>query len=416
MTRPALRSVGLLGSVGLLWVAAQLSGCGGSFGVGGGFERAHDSERGRAAAGRMPIRWTRRLAPEYGGTSTPAAAIVRYPGDLLGRAVHIERAVPALDPMGNRIYVGSSAGALWALTSTGTPLWSYQAGGAIGSQPFLDTARNQLYVASDDGFVHALVASTGESRWRAELGGAVGRPPVASEDAIYVITDADLVVAFDRSTGDALWRYRREAPEGFYVTEHAGLTLLERQLITAFTDGTVVALDPRDGSILWERDTASDLPESDTIRFTDVDTTPLVIGDTVYVASFAGGLYALERTSGSVRWIRDELTGIVGLARADDDVLIASSGDLGVLALRAEDGEQIWRNEIERGAPTAPIVVGDLVIVGESEGGLITLTRSGGIEVGRIEAGHGFAAPAEVAHGLGGAMSNSGTLFVFGVL
>ncbi len=403
------------GSAVLLWMCASLVGCA-SIGLGGDVDRGLEGQRGRAAAGRTPLRWTRQLAPEYGGPSVATAGILRFSGDLLGRSVNIERAVPTLDPMGNRIYVGSSAGALWALTGTGTPIWSYQAGGAIGSQPFLDADRNQLFVASDDGFVHALVASSGELRWRAELGGAVGRPPAATNDAIYVITDADIVVAFDRSTGEALWRYRREAPEGFYVTEHAGLVLTDRQLITAFTDGTVVALDPRDGSILWERDTAADLPESDTLRFTDVDTTPLVVGDTVYVASFAGGLYALERSSGSVLWIRDELTGIVGLAQADDDVLIASSGDLGVLALRARDGEQIWRNEIERGAPTVPLVVDDLVIVGESEGGLLTLTRSGGIEVGRIEAGHGFAAPAAVSHGLGGVLSNSGTLFVFAIL
>lgn len=364
------------------------------------FERSFDAPQGHASAGRMPIRWTRRIAPEYEGSYLP-----------------IERAVPVLDPMGNRLYVGSSAGALWALSSTGTELWMYQAGGGIGSQPLLDVERDQLYVASDDGLVHALVASTGEVRWRAELGGAVGRPPVASADAIYVITDADVVAAFDRATGEALWRYRREAPEGFYVTEHAGLTLTGRQLITGFTDGVVVALDPRDGGILWERDTTADLQTNatDTIRFTDVDTTPLVVGDTVYAASFAGGLYALERSSGSVRWLRDDLTGIVGLAQAPGGVLIASSGDLGVLALRARDGEEIWRTEIERGAPTVPIVVGDLIIVGESEGGLITLSLGTGTELGRIEAGHGFAAPAEVAHALGGAVSNAGTLFVFAV-
>ncbi|MDQ3031683.1 MAG: PQQ-binding-like beta-propeller repeat protein [Myxococcota bacterium] len=367
---------------------------------GGPYERSFDAARGRAPDGRTPIRWTRRLTPDYEGSYLP-----------------IERAVPALDPTGDRVYVGSSAGALWAFSGTGTQIWMYQAGGAIGSQPLLDSERDQLFVASDDGLVHALVASTGELRWRAELGGAVGRPPVASDDAIYVVTDSDVVAAFDRATGEALWRYRREAPEGFYVSEHAGLTLTDRQLLTGFTDGVVVALDPRDGSILWERDTTADLRDtSDTIRFTDVDTTPLVSGDTVYVASFAGGLYALELGSGSVRWLRNDLTGIVGLAQAPGGMLIASSGDMGVVALRARDGEEIWRNVIERGAPTVPVITQDLVIVGESEGGLVTLSLASGAEVGRIEAGHGFAAPAEIAQGLGGVVSNSGTLFVFAVL
>ena len=246
------------GRVAALIVGATLSfGCGGSVG-GLGYEGFIDRPRGHTRQGRLTVRWTKRLAPEYEGPYMP-----------------IERAVPALDPQSDRIYVGSSAGALWAFNGAGTQVWMYQAGGGIGSQPYVDAARDQLFVASDDGLLHAVTASTGAMRWRAEVGGAVGRPPVASADAVYVITDADVVAAFDRESGEALWRYRREAPEGFYVTEHAGLALAEREIVTGFTDGVVVALDPRDGSILWERDTTSDLTgTSDTIRFTDVDTTP----------------------------------------------------------------------------------------------------------------------------------------------
>ena len=68
-----------------------------------------------------------------------------------------------------------------------------------------------------------------------------------------------------------------------------------------------------------------------------------------------------------------------------------------------------------RGAPTVPVVVEDLVIVGESEGGLVTMSLGQGTEIGRIENGHGFAAPVEVSAGLGAVVSNAGGLFVFAV-
>jgi hypothetical protein len=94
-------------------------------------------------------------------------------------------------------------------------------------------------------------------------------------------------------------------------------------------------------------------------------------------------------------------------------MLIASSGDLGVVGIDRGTGDTLWRHRIARGAPTAPHVVDDLVIVGETEGGLVSLLASNGHEVGRIENGHGFAAPVEVDHGLGAAISNTGGLFVF---
>ena len=400
---PRARCASLVARASCLACALALSACAPSFTV-TGFETLPEGHRGRAPNGRLTMEWSRRLAPE-----------VEAPELLGGPFLPIERAVPALDPAHDRVFVGSSAGALWSFSGAGAEIWSYQAGGGIGSQPYVDPRNDELYFASDDGLLHALRASTGEVRWRAEVGGAVGRPPLATADALYVITDADWVIAFERATGESLWRYHRDAPEGFYVAEHAGLVMAGRRVLTGFTDGFVVALDASDGSVLWERDTTSDLPETDTLRFTDVDTTPVVIGDVVYAASFAGGLYSLELGSGTVRWLRSELTGVVGITEAPGGLLILSSGDLGVVAIRAADGEQVWRTPVTRGSPTVARVVDDMVMLGESEGGLVTLALADGAELGRIENGHGFAAPVELAAGLGAVVSNAGGLFVFRV-
>lgn len=389
-------------SIGLVSVAL-LSACGAELSSIVGYDRAFDATgSARLGAPRLSVRWTHALTPDHEGPYLP-----------------IERAVPVFDPDRDRIFVGSSAGALWAFTSGGTALWMYEAGGSIGSGAYYDPRRQELFFASDDGLLHALNAETAEPRWRAEVGSAVGRTPVATDDAVYLVTDADMVMAFDRSNGEVLWRYQRETPDGFYVTEHAGLTFSRGSsqdlLLTGFTDGVVVALDPRDGSILWERDTTSDLPPTDTLRFTDVDTTPVVVAETVYVASFAGGLFALSRSSGTVEWLRDDLTGVVAIAEGPGDRLILASGDLGVVSVRKRDGETEWRTPVGRGAPTTPVLVDDLVVVGETEGGLLALSVVDGREISRIENGHGFAAPLRVEHGLGAVVSNAGRLFVLAV-
>lgn len=369
-----------------------------------GYDRFIDAPESARPTGRLTFRWVRRLAVELEGID--------------GRFLPIERAVAAMDGAHDRIYVGSSRGYFWSLTGAGAQVYMYQAAGAVGCQPLLDTEQDEIYFASDDGVVHALVASTGELRWRAEIDGAVGRRPIATADVVYVVTDGDVVVAFARDSGEALWRYRRDAPEGFYIAEHAGLVLAGRSLITGFTDGAVIALDPRDGHVQWTRETLEDLPatvSTDAMRFTDVDTTPVIVDGVAYVASFAGGLYALDVGSGSVRWLRRELTGLVGLAVAPGGMLIGSSGDVGVVGIDRATGDTMWTSRIRRGAPTAPTVVGDLVVVGETEGGLISLLASNGTEVGRLENGHGFAAPIAIDERLGAAVSNAGALFVFAI-
>jgi outer membrane protein assembly factor BamB len=356
------------------------------------------SEHGSVSGRAVQLRWRRQITPDYEGAYIP-----------------VERSAPALDPRLDRIYVGSSAGELWAMTASGTPIYSYDARGGIAAPPKLDSRRDELFVPTEDGVLHLLRASNGELRWRAETGGAVTQPPILTDDAVYVVTDNDIVVAFGRDDGEALWRYRRDAPEGFYVSQHAGLTLTEGHLLAAFTAGVVVSLDPADGSLIWERDTSLEIePGPDGApRFADVDTTPLVIGDVVYIASFAAGLFALDLESGSVRWRDAELTGIVGITRASERLLILASGDFGVACMDRLDREILWRKRAPRGAPSEVVVAQDLVLFGESQGGFITLGLSSGRELGRIEAGHGFSAPASVAAGRGFVLSNGGALFAF---
>ena len=381
----------------LIAIALVLGGCGvfAEAGMGG----IDGSGPGRSVTGRaVQVRWRQQLTPDYEGAYVP-----------------LERGSAALAPSHDRVYVGSSAGVLWALSATGTRIYSYDAGGGIMAQPALDVAADQLFVATEDGVLHMLTASSGELRWRAELGGSVSQPPLLTDDAVYVVTDSDVVTAFARETGEALWRYRRDAPEGFFVSHHAGLTLVGGRLLTAFTAGVVVALDPTDGSLLWERDTSVELePAAEGApRFADVDTTPLVIGDTVYVASFAGGLYALELESGTVRWRDEELTGVIGIEPAGDRLLVLSSGDLGVVCVDRFDRNVLWRKRIPRGAPGEAVVARDLVLVGESQGGFVTLALQTGRELGRFETGHGFSARASVADGRGFVLSNGGTLYAF---
>ncbi|MCC7541863.1 MAG: PQQ-like beta-propeller repeat protein, partial [Deltaproteobacteria bacterium] len=170
---------------------------------------------------------------------------------LLERYQPTEHAVAALDPSRGRLYVGSSAGSLWSLDgTTGAPHWRFRATGAIGCEPALhDADGGRVFVGSDDGHVYALRRADGRLAWRSLVRAPVRRRPVVTEDAVYVVTGGDSVYALDRRTGNRLWSYRREAPEGFTIGEHAGLAFADGRLFTGFADGTTVALDASDGTL-----------------------------------------------------------------------------------------------------------------------------------------------------------------------
>jgi outer membrane protein assembly factor BamB len=378
----------------------------------GGFDGAGWWNTGtrRAQAGQGPVRllWTQRLAPE-----PEESGLLSQPHQ--GAYSPVERAMAALDPPRDRIFVGSTAGTLYALRANGGRIWGYDARGAIESRPALDPRADQVYVGTEQGVMHALVASSGEVRWREVTGGPIRQPPILLEDAVYVVSDTDVVTAHARRDGEVLWTYRREAPEGYSISGHAGLAVVGDKLITGMTDGTVVALDAADGTVVWERDTSVDVdaPDGGRPQFVDVDTTPIVADGELYIASFAGGLYALDPESGTVAWHDQTLTGVVGVA-VTRDALIVSSADEGVMALsRDETREKIWNHRVERGAASAPVVAGRSVLVSVSDGPFLALSLRTGEETSRFEAGYGFSALPSVHAGVGFVMANGGSLHAF---
>jgi outer membrane protein assembly factor BamB len=355
-----------------------------------------DGTRSRSAGPAVAMRWSRDLAIPMTGNYIP-----------------VERAAPAVDLLRERLYVGSTRGLLWALSTDGRELYRYQAGAAIEAQPVVDEARGEVYVATVRGTIAALRGEDGELRWKADAGAAISQPVLLAKDALYVVTDEDAVLALSRADGSVLWRYRRESREGFSISGHAGLTAVDNKVVAAFDDGNVVALDAGDGRVIWEVDTAVDLEDLDvTRRFVDVDTTPAIADGIVYVASFSGGLYGLELETGTVRVHEDQLKGITAIT-ATRDALIVSSAQDGVICLDRPALTPRWQHVIGHGAPGRAEVHGDAVYVAESLGAVLALALSDGQEIGRIHTAHGVTAPPTLAGHRGFVLSNAATLYAF---
>ncbi|RLB55009.1 MAG: hypothetical protein DRJ42_07405 [Deltaproteobacteria bacterium] len=371
-------------------------GCGSAFDGAGWWGTG--TERAQAGLGPVRLLWTQRLTPTYEGPYTP-----------------VERSVAALDPPRDRIFIGSTGGTLYHLRANGGRVWGYDARGAIESKPAIDSVADEVYVATEQGVIHALDGTTGAVKWRERTGGPIRQSPLLVDDAVYVVSDTDVVTAHARSDGEVLWTYRRDAPEGYSISGHAGIVMFRDMLLTAMTDGTVVALDPGHGTVVWERDTSVDVegPAGGRPQFVDVDTTPIVIDGDLYVASFAGGLYALDPMSGTVTWHDQTRTGVVGITTAPGRMIL-SSADEGVVSL-SRDGEHTeqWKHPIRRGAASVPVVAGRSILVSVSTGAFLALSLDTGEETSRFEAGYGFTAIPSVAGGVGFVMANGGSLHAF---
>ena len=349
---------------------------------------------GSASSDALRVRWSRQITDE-------------------GPYVSVENARAGLDPVHDRVYIGSSDGTFLAFDVYGEQMWSYDPESGVESAPAVDDRRGEVYLAAEDGRIHALDWK-GDRRWLVESGGPVRQTPTLSDDALFLVREDDTVMAFAREDGELLWTYERESEVEFAIAGHAGLLLHEGRIYTGFTDGAVVALDAATGGLEWERLTQLDALEQEgqAIRFYDVDTTPVILGDRLWVASVSAGLYALSLDGGSVLWRNAGPQDVTGLAVAGRQLILASATQ-GVTAFEPHHGRVAWRRPAERGAPADPIVSGNYVLIGESRGGLLAIDLRTGREAARIEHGQGFSASPSVAGNLGWAMTNGGKLIAF---
>ncbi|MBQ1925901.1 MAG: PQQ-binding-like beta-propeller repeat protein, partial [Proteobacteria bacterium] len=89
-------------------------------------------------------------------------------------------------------------------------------------------------------------------------------------------------------------------------------------------------------------------------RFKDVDASPLRIGDTLYVASSSGGLYALSAEDGHTLWQRD-IYGISSIRAFQDSLYVSSQA--GIFRLSMNNGATIWQNIIQKEALISPLAI-----------------------------------------------------------
>jgi outer membrane protein assembly factor BamB len=289
-----------------------------------------------------------------------------------------------------RLVIGSRAGSIVGVgTDHGQIEWATPASGGIDSQARLDPAHNQVYVGTDDGTLHALDATGGKVRWSYHAKGAIEREPELAGDTVYVATAADRVFALDAVTGKWRWQYERETPEGFTIHGYAGPKMYGSDLLIGFSDGYLVSLSGATGDVVWARSLAA---VSD--QFVDVDSTPTVVGNVIYVSSYSGGLYSLDGKDGAVRW-RVGIEG-VGAVRVAGQRLYFAAPRQGLHAADL-DGHILWRQGLTRaGDLTAPMVVGPYLVFSGSRAGLFVVDRETGKLLEIFNPGSGICAPATI--------------------
>ena len=238
---------------------------------------------------------------------------------------------------------------------------------------------------------HPALSATPKQAWSADAGtgsgstGKVTAPPIVYDGRVYTLDSTARVSAFSVNGGSTIWRTslvpesERKAGSMFTLSGSStgggyggGIAAEGGRLFVATGYGTVSALDPKTGKVLWAKSEGAPIRAA-----------PTAIGDRVIVITSDGRAVALSTNDGTELWTAkglSEQANLIGSpSAAVDGTLVAvpfSSGE--VLGLNLANGEQIWNESlsIAKGA-TAMGALSDAARP-TIDGGIVYATAHGG--------------------------------------
>ena len=249
----------------------------------------------------------------------------------------------------------------------------------------------RVVVGTTGGEVIALDAGDGRELWRSQVSSEVLSRPAVTADVVVVQTADGRLVALEGADGAARWSFDSQVP--LLTLRGTAAPVLEGGLVfTGFGDGNVCAVDEASGAPLWRQRIMLPKGRTELDRMVDVDGSPLLAGGLLYAVSFQGRLKALQPGDGTVVWER-EASSYLDLAEGYGHVYLVSADDV-VMAVGQRSAEVVWRQEaLKNRRLTSPVAFGNYVLVGDAEGYLHVLAQSDGRFIARRKIGGGLRSP-----------------------
>ncbi|MHC8442107.1 MAG: outer membrane protein assembly factor BamB, partial [Candidatus Eutrophobiaceae bacterium] len=278
----------------------------------------------------------------------------------------------------------SHDGTLKALSlETGKVLWEVNTDEPISGGPGI--VGDLTLVGTIKGEVLAFDSETGSELWRTKVSTEVLAAPQGSDNRIIVRAADGALFCLNASNGERIWSFSGATAPALTLRGTSAPSIHENLVITGSDNGMLLALSLDKGEEIWKREVASSSGSSDLDRIVDIDSQPLIVGNTIYVAGYQRQVMALRTENGGVLWSRDISTS--SKLTIDEGRIYISDENSHIWALDRYSGTSIWKQEnLDYRAITGSAVIGDALVVGDLEGYLHWLNRFDGAFIARNQA------------------------------
>ena len=325
---------------------------------------------------------------------------------------------------GGRLFVIDAEAELSAIDpSSGRVLWTKSLNPGEDEAVFaggIAAEGDRVYAATGVGEAMALAAEDGREIWRVRLTGPVRGSPTVANGQVYVVTIENRMIALAADDGRRLWEHQG-INEVAALLGGAAPAVSGSTVLAPYSSGEIYALLAENGRVVWVESLSSVRSLSAIARLADIRGNPVIDRDLAFAVSHAGRMAAIDVRTGARVWERP--IGSVHMPWLAGDYVFVTGLRGEVVAMSRRDGRVRW---VHRLPPfedmedredaiqyTGPVLVGDRLLVGSSDGFVYAISPYTGQLLGHIEIGDAVYLSPVVAGETVYVLSDDGTLHAY---
>ena len=283
--------------------------------------------------------------------------------------------------IGEDVFAASSDGSLAKFNlKTGKAIWQINTGEKLSGG--VGVGINEIIVGTSTGLLVAYDLNA-KLLWKTRLSSQILSAPTIHEGQVIVRTGDNLIHGVNVKDGLKKWTFSRVGPP-LSLRSSVGVIASDGVIYAGFPGGKLAAIREDNGSLLWEVTVAQPKGVTEIERASDVTSTPVIDGRTIYTVAYQGKISAIDRVDAKILWNRD-ISSYSGIHIDGARIYVSHTGGA-VYSLAIESGKTYWRQgELLNRKLTTPLGMGDYVAVGDLEGYIHVLDKETGAFLGRIQ-------------------------------
>ncbi|MDA7416128.1 outer membrane protein assembly factor BamB [Xenophilus arseniciresistens] len=311
------------------------------------------------------------LPPNVAVLGVNQAWSVRVPGVTLSLQ-------PAVN--GDTVTVASTDGTVVAVDArSGRELWRANAGAPLTAGVGSDGDLSAVVTRNNE----VVVLQGAKVLWKERLVAETFTAPLVAGRRVFVQLADRSTVAFDGQSGRRLWQQERSAGEAL-VLRRPGVLQPVGDTLLAGAGARLIGMNPGNGASRWEVPVASPRGTNDVERLVDLTGPVSRVGDNVCARAYYAAVGCVDTSRGALLWTQPAVgaTGVTG----DADRVYGTEANGTLVAWNRANGSRAWSSDrLRLRALTAPLVVGNTLIVGEDTGTLHFFAKADGAPVNRLQ-------------------------------